>query len=58
MLTPTPEGAAKARAYYMVVDVSQEQAVVASTGSFDDLFVKTAAGWRFAAPPPRLRRTR
>ena len=47
MLTPTSDGAAKARAYYMVIDVSKNQAVVTSTGSFDDLFVKTAAGWRF-----------
>jgi len=47
MLTPMPEGVAKARAYWLMLDASGKQPVVAQSGYFDDLFVKTATGWKF-----------
>lgn len=47
MLTPMPDGTAKARAYWLMLDASGKQPVVAQSGYFDDLFVKSAAGWKF-----------
>ena len=46
-LSPTPNGGAKARAYWVVLDVSEKQPALASTGYVDDVFVRTAEGWRF-----------
>src|SRR5262249_32727061 len=45
MLTPMPDGVAKSRAYWLMLDASGKQPVVAQSGYFDDLFVKTGAGW-------------
>ena len=47
MLTPTPDGGAQSRAYFLLIDVSGKQPVVTSSGRFDDVFVKTAGGWKF-----------
>ena len=47
MLTPVPDGSVKARAYWFMIDARKKQPVVAESGYFDDLFVKTSAGWRF-----------
>jgi len=47
MLTPMPDGVAKSRAYWLMLDASGKQPVVAQSGYFDDLFVKTGAGWKF-----------
>ena len=47
MLTPMPDGVAKARAYWLMVDGSGKQPVLAQSGTFDDLFVKTKDGWKF-----------
>jgi hypothetical protein len=47
MLTPMPDGAAKGRAYWLQLDVGAKQPVVQASGYFDDLFVKTPAGWKF-----------
>jgi ketosteroid isomerase-like protein len=46
-ISPSPNGGATARAYWSVVDVSKKQATITSTGTVDDVFVKTAAGWKF-----------
>ena len=47
MLTPMPEGIAKARAYWLMIDGSGKQPVLAQSGHFDDQFVKTKDGWKF-----------
>lgn len=47
MLTPTTEGTAKGRAYWLMLDATGKQPVVAQSGYFDDLFVKTKDGWKF-----------
>ena len=54
MLTPMPEGTAKARAYWLMVDGSGKQPVVAQSGYFDDLFVKTGGGWKFKRHAVRM----
>ena len=46
MLTPNPGGAIS-RAYFLLLDVSGKQPVVTQSGRFDDVFVKTAGGWKF-----------
>jgi 3-phenylpropionate/cinnamic acid dioxygenase small subunit len=57
-ITPTSEGMANARSYFMVYDVSGKSPTISSSGYHDDVFVKTAEGWRvksrkvyFDAPP-------
>jgi hypothetical protein len=44
---PTPDGGATVRAYYVVLDVSGKQSAINSSGMVDDVFVKTADGWKF-----------
>ena len=46
-LTPTPDGGATAHAYWVELDVRGQQATIANTGTADDVFVKTADGWKF-----------
>jgi hypothetical protein len=46
-LTPLPDGTVKGRAYWMMIDGSSKMPVVAQSGVFDDVFVKTSAGWKF-----------
>ena len=45
VITPTPEGV-RGRLYYLGVNVSSGQPVVGGSGHYDDLYVKTADGWR------------
>ena len=45
-LTPTASGVAAGRSYYLVYDVSGKQPAITSSGYHDDVFVKTADGWR------------
>ena len=45
-VTPTGTGTAEARSYFLVYDVSGKQPVISSSGYHDDVFVKTADGWR------------
>lgn len=54
----TPEGA-KGTVYLMLIDASTKPVSVVTTGSYSDILVKTANGWRFKsrttksdAPPP------
>lgn len=46
-LTPMLDGTVKGRAYWMMIDGKDKLPVVAQSGLFDDLFIKTAAGWKF-----------
>ncbi len=57
-LTPTAKDVTSGRSYFLVYDVSGKQATISSSGYHDDVFVKTADGWRvksrkvsFDAPP-------
>jgi hypothetical protein len=45
VITPTESGA-KARAYWLVNDVSGREPTAVSSGYYDDTFVKTATGWK------------
>ena len=45
LITPTPEGAT-GRLYYLGVNVSSGQPIVSGSGHYDDVYVKTADGWR------------
>jgi len=47
MLTPNADGTANARAYWFMIDARSKQPVVAESGYFQDVFAKTAAGWKF-----------
>lgn len=46
-LTPAPDGGATARAYWIELDVAATPARIRNTGTADDVFVKTAGGWKF-----------
>jgi hypothetical protein len=46
-LTPLPDGTVKGRAYWMMIDGKDKVPVVAQSGLFDDVYVKTATGWKF-----------
>jgi hypothetical protein len=45
VITPTSSGAT-GRAYYLLVDVSSGQPVVAGSGYYEDEYVRTSDGWR------------
>ena len=45
VITATESGA-KARAYWLVNDVSGAEPMAVSSGYYDDTFVKTATGWK------------
>ena len=45
VLTPTADGAT-GRTYYMLLDISVSPPTVATAGHYEDVFVKTADGWR------------
>ena len=45
-LTPTSSGVTAGRSYFVVYDVSKTQPTVSSSGYHDDVFMKTADGWR------------
>lgn len=61
VLTPTADGAT-GRTYYMLLDVSAASPTVATAGHYEDVFVKTADGWRIKQriikpyPDPQLGR--
>jgi hypothetical protein len=45
VITPTPDGA-KGRAYWIVMDVSGDRPATTASGYYDDVFMKTPAGWK------------
>ena len=46
-MTPTSDGEVAVRAYWVLLDVSARPAAIGSTGTVDDVAVKTAEGWKF-----------
>lgn len=46
-LAPLADGTVKGRAYWMMIDGANKLPVVAQSGLFDDLYVKTSTGWKF-----------
>ena len=46
VITPSEDGGAKARAYWMVVNVGGEQPSAVVSGYYDDVYVKTSKGWK------------
>ena len=61
VLTPTADGAT-GRTYYMLLDIAASPPTVVTAGHYEDVFVKTADGWRIKQriikpyPDPRLGR--
>ena len=61
VLTPTANGAT-GRTYYMLLDIAASPPTVASAGHYEDVFVKSADGWRIKQriikpyPDPQLAR--
>lgn len=45
VLTPTADGAT-GRTYYLLLDISAVPPTVSSAGHYEDVFVRTADGWR------------
>ena len=45
IITPTAEGA-KARAYYLLLDVTSRPPTMVASGYYDDVFTRTSDGWR------------
>lgn len=45
VLTPTADGAT-GRTYYMLLDISTTPPAVSSAGHYEDVFARTADGWR------------
>ena len=46
VITPTGDGGATGRVYWMGFDPSAEQLAISDTGYYDDIYVRTANGWR------------
>lgn len=46
-MTASPDGGATATAYWIELDVKQKPSAIKNTGTAEDTFVKTAAGWKF-----------
>ena len=46
VITPTADGGAEGRAYWLVLSVSGEQPESRVSGYYEDVFVKTPNGWR------------
>lgn len=46
IITPAP-GGASGKVYLMLVDVGQKPPAIATAARYDDMLVKTPAGWRF-----------
>ena len=57
VITPTGDGTAEGRNYWLELDVKDDEAKIVSTGYYEDLYVKTADGWRIkqrhARPDPQ-----
>ena len=45
IITPTAKGA-KARAYYLLLDVTTRPPTMVASGYYDDVFTRTSDGWR------------
>ena len=45
LITPTADGA-KARAYYLLLDVTSRPPSMTASGYYEDVFTKTSDGWR------------
>lgn len=56
VITPSGDGQATGRVYWMGFDPSADPLVITDTGYYDDIYVKTANGWRIkqrhARPDP------
>ena len=46
VITPNGNGSATGRVYWMGFDPSAEPLVISDTGIYDDIYIKTANGWR------------
>jgi hypothetical protein len=46
VITPTSDGRATGRVYWMGFDPSADPIVISDTGYYEDVYVKTASGWR------------
>lgn len=46
LITPTPDGNAKGRVYWMAFNPTVRPLAVADTGVYDDTYVRTPNGWR------------
>jgi 3-phenylpropionate/cinnamic acid dioxygenase small subunit len=46
VITPTADGGARGRVYWMAFNPTTNPRTVTDTGVYDDVYVKTAAGWR------------
>lgn len=46
VITPTGDGGAEGRVYWLAFDPSAEELAISDTGYYEDLYVKTADGWR------------
>jgi len=46
VVTPTGDGGATGRVYWLAFDPSAEVIAISDTGYYDDIYVRTANGWR------------
>jgi 3-phenylpropionate/cinnamic acid dioxygenase small subunit len=46
LITPTEDGGASGRAYWILLDASQKEPRMVQTGHYFDTFVRTPQGWR------------
>lgn len=46
-IVPAADGGATARAYWIELDVGSNPSTIKNTGTAEDIFVKTADGWKF-----------
>ena len=46
VITPTDDGGATGRVYWMGFDPTAAELAISDTGYYDDVYVKTADGWR------------
>lgn len=46
LITPTPDGNAKGKVYWMAFNPTTRPLAVADTGFYDDTYVRTPNGWR------------
>ena len=46
VITPTGDGGATGRVYWLAFDPSAEELAISDTGYYDDIYVRTANGWR------------
>jgi len=46
LIAPTADGGATARTYYLLLDVTTRPPTLTSSGYYEDVFTRTADGWR------------